>query len=174
MKTKLLTLVSAIALLFAGCKGDQGDPGAQGPEGNANVVGTQFAVTDASWSDNNGDYTVDLTVPALTSDIASGGAVETFLSQDGGTTWIALPFTTVASNSENAFWNYAYSTGSVTVALLWNGADNGSPNAFYNVNTLDINVVCIAPATMKKYPNTNWKDYNVVKSILQLQNNSSK
>jgi hypothetical protein len=170
--TKFLTVIMAIAVALSlnsctknGTTGPTGATGSQGPQGNANVTGQQFTVS--SWSNNGSFYYTDFSVSALTPDILSGGAVEVYLSINGGTNWVALPFTQYAST--DYIWTYV--TGDFLVEPHWeyNGVGLGSdPNTVYGT-TCEFNVVCIAPATINAHPNTNWKNAAEVAQLPEVQ-----
>jgi hypothetical protein len=171
-KTILNTMMAiGIALMLNGCAGKDGAPGATGPQGaqgNANVTTQTWTVS--SWGNNGSNYYASFSDPNLTSAIQSSGTVEVFFTPDGGTTWTALPFTQyMGSGSPNYYWEYKTQVGVVYVLWTYNGAGLGSdPNAIYGV-TSEFKDVCIAAAIMKQHPNTNWKDYSQVQSIISSQ-----
>ena len=164
MKTIKLLLILFLYTAISSCS-KEGPAGPAGAQGNANVTPNTYTV--ASWDNNGYVYYANFSVSALTSSIQNGGAIETFLSTDGGTDWSALPFTQFISGGSNYMWTYTTSVGNVEVIWTYNGIGLGSdPNTIYGVSSCEFKVVCIAPAAMKKYPNANWKDYKQVKVIL--------
>lgn len=75
MKTKISTIFLSVAisiLLFAGCKGKDGDPGLDGQ--NATVYYSEW-FSPASWSGSSGDWYFDASAPDLTQDIVETGVV---------------------------------------------------------------------------------------------------
>jgi len=171
MKTiKFLTIIAVIAVIFNSCsKGDTGTAGptgATGAQGNANVSGSAYNVT--SWGWLSPIYYATFNVSNLTSDIQNQGSVAVYVSIDAGTTWNSIPATYVGS-VENAFWSFATQTGIVQVNFEWNDmGEDGDPNSTY-ATTIEIKVVCIAPAMIVKYPNTNWKNLAEVSALPEVK-----
>jgi hypothetical protein len=169
MNTIKFTLAAllAISVLYScskqgptGPQGEQGVAGPAGPQGNANVSGQTFYITPSQWTFLNGQYSVLLTDNALTSGIDSAGSVDVYLSTDGANSWTPIPsiYIDTLNNPSTAYWNDIYAIGSVTVTWTWsNGRAVNNPNVTYGVNCF-FKVVCIAPAIMKKHPNTNWRN----------------
>ncbi len=143
-----------------GATGPKGDTGAQG---NANVVSQTF--TASAWTYSNPQWYENFSVTALTSTIVSAGAVEVYLSANAGTNWTALPYTQYGSVA-NYVAGYTYGLNSLEVTWIYNSVGSGSdPNTYYSTSACLIKVVCIAPAIIKKYPGTDWKNSAAVAQI---------
>ena len=145
----MVMLMSITAILFNGCKGKDGAPGATGPAGNANVHSGTVSVTPGSWSNpQTGEYTAAFSDPSLTNATVDG--VEAFISPDG-VTWLAIPQTSLLVNGDNM--SYAYQNGAVTFIYLYTSA----PTV-----TVYLKVVVIPPA-LRTNPNVNYKNYESLK-----------
>jgi hypothetical protein len=141
-----------------GTNGAKGDTGAQG---NANVIGQTF--TANAWSYTSPAWSEDFTVTALTSAIVSKGAVEVYMSGNSGVDWYAMPYTVYGSIG-NYIAGYSFGLNEVQVTWIYNSAGSGSSPSQYYGSTL-VNVICIAPSMIKRYPNINWKNAAEVAQI---------
>jgi hypothetical protein len=159
MKTiKLLAVVCISATLLSSCqKGSTGPAGAAGANGVANISSTITSITPGSWSNpGTGEYLVKVNNSALTS--ADQDGVEVFVSTSTGI-YLGLPTTNILANGDQM--EFAYQTGAVSLIYL---------NSSAPASTINMKVVVIPPAIMHQHPNTNWKNYNEVKAILNLNN----
>src|ERR1700761_2114450 len=89
MKKLLLLMLTGGALVFNSCS----KTGPQGPQGNANVIGSS-AFTVSSWSQTGSSYYASFSDPDITNDIVNTGAVEVYklyVSSNGSTSWTNLP-----------------------------------------------------------------------------------
>lgn len=173
---KIIHFLSILAigtvLSFTSCsKGATGDTGPAGPagaNGNANVTPAQYTVTNWNYDGTSQQWYVTFNPPALTSDIANGGAVEVFLSVDGGNSWNAIP-TAYIGGVVTAYWTYTYTTGALTVDFTWSNLQpNSDPTTVYATN-VEFNVICIAPSVVAQHPNTNWKNASDAELIPEVQ-----
>jgi len=171
--TYFMAIMLAVFTIVSGCKkgdtGPQGPPGVNGLNGNANVTSiTAIVNSSATWTWSSPMYYVDVTVPALTSDIMNTGAVEVFVNTDGtGSFWKALPYT-VVTGTVNYGWQYVTLLNDVQVQFAWaNGAQSGDPNFTYGASIM-IKIVCIASSGIAKNPDLNFHDYEALKTTFHL------
>ncbi len=172
-----LFISSALCIgLFASCAkqgpaGDIGPQGPQGPLGNANVQPVFDSTNSSSnWNYITGNYWyVSFANQYLTSSfIKSGGIAEVFMSTDNGKVWSNLPTTYYADTVHNAQMTYTTSANTVTLYFTWNDTKQHTDPVTTYGGTCIFNVVCITPAVMKKYPGTNWSNYQSVSIIPEL------
>ena len=151
----IIFLITSVTV-FNSCR--KGDTGPAGADGNANVISTDPIVLPAtSWKLDSNVWLASFSVPAITADIASKGAVHVYIKY--GTQWWALP----DINNGNAT-SYGFIAGGV---LLYNANDDGSipPNPL----ALTFRVVVIAASGRSAYSNVDFKDYNAVKKAFNLK-----
>jgi hypothetical protein len=78
-KTNFFYLTIALSsLLWMGC----GKEGPQGPEGNANVLTSQW-YSPASWSGESGDWYFDVDNSEITADVVESGVILAYMSVPG-------------------------------------------------------------------------------------------
>jgi len=161
---KKIILFAAFTALLSGCAKD-GDPGAQGPAGNANVKSFSFSTTPGSWitngtvgQSNHAKY-VEFSIPEITQDILDDGMVLVYW--DLGTGINPLP--TVLPLSSSVFMNmFTYSSlGKVEVDLQL--SDLQTPNTT-GVNW-SYKVVVASGFNRITHPEIDWKNYNSVSSL---------
>jgi len=155
MKTKFLLPILTVAVLsFNSCKKDD-DSNLQpkGNYGNANVSSASYT---GNWIFQGGsEWDVTLNVPAITSSVLSSASINTYLSGDGGQSWIALPvYISPVSIA------VVYQVNTVGVAAQ---GGSSAPSA-----TL-FKVVIISAAGRKANPNLDLKNYNAVKTAFNLK-----
>lgn len=161
---KKLILMAFAAVLLTGCAKD-GDPGAQGPAGNANVKSFDFSPVPGDWltfgtAGNNDHYKyVEFTIPEITQSIIDDGMVLVYLS-DAGTA--LLPITLIASPTSWLTLTPFASVGSAEVDLQLNNLQ--TPNTA-SLNW-DFKVVVVSGFNRITHPEINWKDYNSVKKLI--------
>lgn len=162
---KRLIGVMLFAYILIGCvKGPKGDTGPQGPagtngtNGNANVKAGEATILpgDWGWDNTNKLSYIDISYPAITSDIVSSGTVNVFMTNTTGT-WLALPWTYWGNPSIT--YNYGYVQGKVSVSIQ--KTDNSAHNP-----TAKIKIVVISSAQKAAHPNTNWKNYDEAMSAI--------
>jgi len=151
-----MAIIIAISTIINGCKkGDTGPAGTNGTNGNANVSSTNFTIT--SWSSDSIIWFTDLLVPALSSGVDTGDAIEVFFSADPPWFWSALPYTQIDTN--NYFMQFDLIIGEIVVK--WFNKSNGhpiNPNSYYHTN-LQFKVVVIPPAMKRNDINLyNWTE----------------
>jgi hypothetical protein len=167
IKISIISLTTIFALAITSCKkGDTGPAGPQGPSGKNSVLTTNYSVSQSTWVNGSSCWYVDLGVSALNSKAQDSAAVEVFLSTNGGTTWVDLPYTFV--NSTNYFMGFTTNTNQVEIQWTYNGVGNGSdPCTALQISTCKFKVVVI-PSGMVK-PNVNPHNYNEVKQAYGLK-----
>jgi hypothetical protein len=175
MKTKITTfglflLMSATAIVFNGCKGKDGAPGAEGPkgaDGNANVTSIVLTATNFYW---NGTYQYRYaswsSISILTSAVASTGAVMLYQS-DGAGAYIALPISQSIGGDVSEHDYFTYSEGKVSVVI--ENSDKSDPIANISLPTT-YKLVCIPSKAMIAHPNVDIKNYTQVKDVFNLKN----
>ena len=171
IKTTAAFLLMLIATTMNSCvKGDKGDTGpigatgAQGPQGNANVHAGTVTIGYSDWVYDVSlwEYSSQATYAQITQDVVNNGMVSAFLSNDGGSSWIALPATAYFSSTESFQIGFKYHVGGVTFTLDFSdGSTIGS-----GFPTYEFKVVAIGGSQRKAHPNTNWKDYNEVMAVV--------
>jgi hypothetical protein len=182
MKTlRFMSFAAGLALLFTACTGPagpEGEPGEDGANGNANVVASFYTpyAFPTPWNANGTtNYYATLSDANLTSSIQANGATEVFLTIDAnGTTWTALPFTYYGGVNPNYIWAYSTNVGQITITWTSEGGSLGSdPNTIYGGVSCGFKVIDIASSVMKRHPNTNWKNYYEVMSVVNAEKPNS-
>ena len=148
---KLMTFILCLIVLGSlttmnSCKKETDDDSAyqeKGNYGNSNITTTVLSAT--IWTNVAGEWVSQLSVPAITAAVQSGGDVQVFLSIDNGTDWIALPFYKVTSGSDNYQMWYITSLNTVTVKWNYTAGVGVNPNTYYSA-TCQFKVVVTAPA----------------------------
>jgi hypothetical protein len=160
MKKLALLLLAGSLFLISSCskRGPTGPQGPQGPQGNANVVGSDpFNVTVWSYSSAENAYFASFTDNDITSAVAAHGVVEIFLYYPGDGTWRNLPD---IYNGTQVY--FRFSQGGFEI--YYGNVDGSTPSA--PAGTWTFRTVVIAPAFKEAHPNTNWKNYNEVMSVM--------
>ena len=158
---KKIAILSIVLIVF-GCSKDgaKGDTGANGVDGNANVLGSPtFTTTAANWTSNSGGvyWTASFTgATAITQSIVDNGIVSVFFLT--GTEWTPLPFTIFNQNM-----TYAFGVGTIDLV-----AQSTDFTAMANPGNVTIRYVVISASNKMAHPKTNWNDYNEVKKVLNL------
>lgn len=183
---KILSYLSlALVVLVSACTGPQGDPGPQGPQGVQGPKGDPGSSGAAFYSTNwvsipKQSFVTNYDQNELYTSIGlQGGAIQTYLTQktlDGG---MVLLYNRVASNKSfvNAVpWDTYFDGAHVTYSFA---AEPGKISAFIsfskavNVSNFftdeEYRAVIVPPATGARLGNVNWKDYNEVKRVLNLE-----
>lgn len=148
--TAFLLLPLAIFSLTACRKGEQGDPGPQGPSGNANV-----SSSICSWVSNAFDspgtnlrrYTCNAAI--ISQDIIDHGAVLGYLWN--GTGWVQLPtfYLQSAADGRTIEYRTSYTVGTFTVSARQVGDDTEVADSEldqFNGGNYELKVVTIAGA----------------------------
>lgn len=165
VKKVVLLAVTLLSIGLASCKkGDTGEPGKDGTNGNANV--TSATLTAPSWIWSAPDYWRYNTwsgISILTSDVVNTGAV--MLYQTNGGTHLQLPIT-VGIGSTVEIDRYQYSVGAVSVFI--ENANLSDPISQIPVPTT-YKLVCIPQRVMLENPNVDYKNYEKVKLAFHLK-----
>jgi hypothetical protein len=170
MKTKTILktmVILCVAIMLNGCAGKDGAPGATGPQGTngvngvANISTTNFTVYAGTWTTLKANYGYDYvqSVSAITD--YNNDAVEVFFQTTAGADWIPLPVSNWFINGDEL--TYEFNNGAVVI-YYYSSVSTTAPSS-----TIYFNVKVIPPAIMKQHPNTNWKDYKEVQSIINSQ-----
>ena len=162
---KKLILIAFAAVLMTGCAED-GDPGAQGPAGNANVKSFSFSTTPGSWIASGTPGTNDcvkyleLNISEITQSILDDGMVLVYWETGGYYVQMPVILPIDPTQSINLF--YASTLGKVEVDLQL--------NTLQTPNTASLNwefkVVVASGINRITHPEINWKDYNSVKKLI--------
>jgi len=170
----LVFIVIAVILTSNGCK--KGDTGTQGPagtngtngtngtDGNANVHAMTVHVLNSDWAWNSTlAYSMkDISVPFLTSDIVSKGAVLGYMSTDT-LSWTALPFIKFFTSGVHREFSFVSSLNNVRLTVTdYDLTEPSTPGSYY------FKIICIAPSALSSHLNTNWKNYAEVKKEFNL------
>jgi hypothetical protein len=161
---KLLVFFSIIVLLSSCAK--DGDPGAQGPTGNANVKSKTFTITPGQWQSSGTvgtDYYkfIDLTFASITQSVIDNGAVLVYLKATSGVIGqipISYP---VNGNSVNFVPEAEMGMASVALFL----GNYQVPNITINY---EFKVVAIDGTARITHPEINWNDPVSISKGLQI------
>ncbi|WP_428658096.1 collagen-like triple helix repeat-containing protein [Runella sp.] len=175
----------ALLLIVSACAGPQGDTGPVGPQGPTGAKGDPGSSGTAFYSTNwvavtKQSFITNYNKTEFYSTIGlQGGVIQTYLTQktlDGGMVFL---YNRVASNKAfvNAVpWDTYFNGAHVTYSFA---LEPGRISAFVSFSK-DIDVsqffadeefraVIIPPASGARFANVNWKDYNEVKKVLNLE-----
>ncbi len=161
---KKLLLLIGVTFLISSCAKD-GDPGAQGPAGNANIKSFNYTVTPGQWQVTGSvgvDYEkyVDLTYSEITQDIVDNGAVLIYWQNSGSS--IQLPVSLPANNST---FNLLGSSSLGSVSLEYFFSDFAS----FSINqNFDFKILVIDGTLRITNPQINWNDPKSVAQGLDL------
>jgi hypothetical protein len=161
MKKLFLLLLAGSALTIGSCT-KKGATGAQGPTGNANVIGDnkQFLVSQWTYSSTNNWYSATFADADITQDIVDNGVVEMYkeYATSTGNSWTNLP--DIDGNISTVF---NFSTGGFTIYVTT--TDGSTPPA---PGTITFRDVIISASQKQSHPHTNWNNYNDAVSALGL------
>ena len=170
---KLLTLLGVTAVLFFNSSCNQGPTGPEGPAGNANVKSMSFTVTANQWyhigtTGTPGErFETILTVPIITQDIVSTGAVNMYISQNGNQ-WTAMPYTyptgTGPTYGFTESWICSYSLNQAIIDLQDSDFNTQPPSA-----TVFVKIVAVAASGRIANPDLDWNNYSAVKAAFDLK-----
>ena len=161
-KTLISGMFALTVLMFGACsKPKDGAPGAQGPQGNANVQSSTFTVT--SWGYTAPDYHVDLAVSSITQDIINSGAVLVY--QTDGSINVQLPYTFYPNANYSETWTPAITLGNVKIIV--EDSDQTQPN---NPGAgVMFKVVVMASRSMLHNPHIDFKNFASVEKAFNLK-----
>lgn len=147
-----------------GATGPAGSNGTNGINGNANVVGSApFATAATNWSSAAGGALWTATLSgqtAITQSVVDKGIVSVFrrYTANGVAEWSPLPDTNTNINI-----SFNYGLGYITFF-----AQSTNAVAIPNPGSITFRYVVITPTNKTANPNTNWNNYEEVKSALKL------
>ena len=142
-----------------GVDGKDGVNGIDGKDGNANVIGSSsFTPT---WTNGGTYWYTSLTATGITQSIVDRGVVMVYMKD--GSRWVALPVTGWLNDEVFAF-NFELNK----LNLFCYNTAGTLPNS--PVASI-FRMVTIAPSNLAKYPDTDWRDYNQVCKVLNLNDN---
>ncbi|MDP1747567.1 MAG: hypothetical protein Q8L90_18475 [Bacteroidota bacterium] len=161
-KTLISGMFALTVLLFGACsKPKDGAPGAQGPQGNANVQSSTFTVT--SWGYTAPYYYVDLPVSSITQDIINTGAVLVYLKD--GSANVQLPYTWYPNANYSETLTPLITLGNVRI--LVEDSDQTQPD---NPGAGDqFKVVVMASKSMLRNPHIDFKNFASVEKAFNLK-----
>ncbi|OJW83628.1 MAG: hypothetical protein BGO69_04845 [Bacteroidetes bacterium 46-16] len=166
-----------LSLTFIGCtkKGDTGPAGpagtngtngTNGKDGNANVQGGTVTVNFV-WNPSTYYGLANISYNAITQDIVDKGSVLVFMN-NGANGWTSIPYTDYFGNSIGVSFFYAYALNTVSVYF----AESDYLNTYMPAQGT-FKVVAIAAAQKQAHPNTDWKNYDEVMTIVNETKNIS-
>ena len=164
MKTKITTvglciLMGVTALVFNGCKGKDGAPGAQGPEGNATVISDTATVPSWLWALAFGNqYHCSITDHSITQSIIDNGVVLVY-EEAGINAWRPLPYTFTTTSRSCYF----------AVGFVYIESTNTDGTAPTNPGTIKYRIVVMSKRSMKSHPTVDYKNYAEVKQAFNLK-----
>ena len=159
-----IMLVSITAIFLHGCAGKDGAPGAQGPEGNANVTAMSYQILSSQWAYAAPNLWVGLADPDITNDILNSGAVLVYL--DNGSNITELPITTyyISPTTYSETMTATHYAGTVQIDIA--DSDGGTPNA---TGTVIFKIVVMSSRHMLQNPHINFHDYTSVQKAFNLK-----
>ena len=165
MKRKIVLVATCLLTLFITCckkesiKGEKGDTGIAGANGNANVISSNtLFLTGFVYYPGIKTYQNDLTMSAISQDVIDKGAVMVYIGTNN--IWTALP---VADGGST--FNFSFYLGGLTINYFNdNGTTPTNPNGIYNAR-----VLVIPSAMIKSNPNVDLANYIEVKNAFNIQ-----
>lgn len=149
-------------LMFDACtKAKDGAPGAQGPQGNANVGYAIYNVAASDWGLTSPIYHVTLNAPQVTQDILNKGAVLVYANVSGSS--VQLPYTYYPTATYSETWQPTFTLGQVEISITDSDLTNPAAPGAYTFK-----VVVIAASGLIAHPHVNWKNYSEVKTTFNL------
>jgi hypothetical protein len=149
-----LGVIFGLTTFISGCT-KEGPAGANGRDGNANVVSTTFTISN--WTFNNPSYVGTQSIPAITQEILNNGAVLAYVKV--GDNYSQVPLTFYQSNTFSSSIEVAHGLGSIS--FFFTDSDLIQP---VTPGPLTFKVVVIASAAKTQNPNVDFSDYEAVKS----------
>jgi hypothetical protein len=141
-----------------GINGATGPTGANGSNGTSNISSVIFTITPGQWSTIGAGAEYEYGYPDFAITNADSDLVEVFYQNAiHPNTYRALPCTSVLSLNDQFLYEYADNV----VDFFYEYTSAPAVN-------MVVKVVLIPPAIIKQHPNTNWKDYSQIETILKL------
>lgn len=185
---KLLVFASALVLSVfvwscggVGPMGPQGPVGPQGPQGQKGDPGSVAFYTTNWVPVAKSTFVTNYNKTDFYSSIGlTGGNIQTYLTQktlDGGMIMVynrlptnkafvnAVPFDTYYKTDTHVTYSFATEPGKISCYVSF--SKNIDPSAYFVDE--EFRAVIIPPATGARLGNVNWKDYNEVKRVLNLE-----
>lgn len=156
----LAGIMFSLSLTVTSCKKtEKGPSGADGKNGNANVIGTStVSVASSSWTPVGANaLEVYIPVPEITQDIVTKGSVTVFINS--GAEWWGLPYIKGINSTQ-----YSFGPGYVH---LYNASSNQTLPL--NPPTSTYRIVVVSASNKELYPTLNWQNYKEVKQVLHLK-----
>ena len=144
-----------------GANGINGTNGTNGQDGNANVIGlNDVTTTSDSWTTVNDAtfWKTTLYFPEITQAVFDKGIVSVFRKYNSGI-WNALPY-----SYYNESWNHGFFVGGINIFCV--STDRTLIN---NPGAQTFRVVIITASNRMANPETNWNNYDEVKTALKLR-----
>ncbi len=158
MKKIALILLAATMVIFNSCT-KTGPQGPAGPQGNANVRGSDpFTVTSWAFDANENAYVASFNHVDITQAVADRGVVQVFLYYSSDNTWRNLP--DIFNGTQFYF---RFSTGGFEI--YYSTVDGSVPS--FPTGPWTFRSVVISPSNKQAHPNTNWNNYQEVMQALQ-------
>lgn len=168
---KLMHALKAIVIMslavLTSCAKD-GEDGAQGPQGNANVQSATYSVSPGDWGafgtagQVGYGFGVNLNAPIVSSSIASSGAVLVYL-KSGTDRWVAMPLTFPEGATWNKTWLYSIGPSSVQLEVYDDDLYTAAPTVVH-----EFRIVAIANSGMMVNSGVDLTDYDAVSDFLGL------
>jgi hypothetical protein len=171
MKIKYSIALFCLSFLALNSCKKEGPVGPAGKDGNANVISSN-TVTINNWTStfDNGtefNYSTIITWPSITQAIKDNGIVMIYMHDNTTTNWTALPYSESGTGYSDAL-NFEIALGQTTISF--EGVDNsGSPGASALNGFFTFRLVAIPSSARKANPDLDWKNYNAVKTALNLK-----
>lgn len=163
MKKLGMILLAGSFLIYGACRGPKGDTGPVGPQGNANVKGTDpFNVNYWQFDTQENAYFADFNDPDITASIVDHGVVQIFLYYPSDGTWRNLPDIFGGVQIYFRFTDNKFT-------IYYGNVDGTTPTAPASTYPWTFRTVIISPSYKQSHPNTNWKDYNQIMSVANEQ-----
>ena len=162
-KSIIITLLIGVsAIVLNGCSGRDGAPGAQGPEGNANVLTMGYSILPSQWAYSSPVLWVDLVDPDITADIMNSGAVLVY--KENGSFTTQLPYTYYPTTSYTETMSATHYVGNVEIDI--EDSDGAAPAT---PGPITFKVVTMSSRKLLQNPHINFKDYESVRRAFNLK-----
>ncbi len=176
----ILSLIPAFLLTSCGEKGNTGDPGPQGPPGNANVITINFTINPNQWAASlpppaaPGDegyflYYILGNVSEITQQIIDYGAVIAYYNDNGY--YLPLPYTKYYKTTSPSIYLWEETLSSIistaTCQIDLKSSDFYIPEAASQ--QIRVKLVIIDGLVRQQNPDLDWNNYNLVKEKLGLE-----
>jgi hypothetical protein len=160
-----ILMVCTLLFSLSGCRGDRGP---KGEDGNANVATIQFTLHTNDWTGDENRYDTNISVPEITQDIYSNGAVLIYSLYELETPYSfnAIPFTNVNGNTATYMDADIY-VGNIDLFLVH--TTNGINDTQRPINNYIIKVVIIQGINISYIPDNVKKNYAAARAYFNLK-----